>query len=438
MKRRSSAVPQDSRNRQRRDRVYRRHAGLAIIPLAYTAYFSVGRINFFPYRGTVGNEVLGLAGLGLAALLAGYVAVWLVVGFPSVVRGAGPDWRHTSPRGHGTLTLVTGSVGALSVIALLVQFGGVPLFAGELRLDQSGYLAGLAYGAVVAVAAGGIAEVEARQRRFVWVAIAGSALLLVGFRTLPLIALGTVAIYAWITGRLTMGPGVVVAALGLLAGLSWLAVWRFGAGPTAYFNALTAQGMPWWFTPFAPIWITPREGVSVLSTLYSVVPADVQFLHGQALLSTFLSIAPGKQEGARTIVASLVGGRPGVTITPSILGEPYIDFGVVGVGVFMLLVGVLIAWLHRWHMNALTWAPRFAYAYVIAATLVSIHSGLLDPVLFASMALLITWSFFAEDYARKQASTAAVRRTLEARTPLPVDMPVRWGSSNPLSVDTAE
>jgi hypothetical protein len=277
-----------------------------------------------------------------------------------------------------------------------------PLFAGEQRLHASGYASFLVYGAVVAIVLAGANAIHSHAGLFTFVKLGAAAgvLLLLGFRTDPLIAVGTLVVQARMEGHLRLGIRKLLLGFAGLFLMSWLAVYRFGAGPTAFLTQLRRLGMSDAFAPWAPVWVTAREGVGVLNILATEVPSRAPYQHGHVLLSAFGSMLPGAQLGPRLIVAQFIKGRPGVTITPSLLGEPYLDFGMLGVIAFMALLGFVLWSLYRWQQKALTWAPQLAYSFILTVLLLDIHAGLLDLSIFCSSGFLLWFAFRAERKAR--------------------------------------
>ena len=114
---------------------------------------------------------------------------------------------------------------------------------------------------------------------------------------------------------------------------------------------------------------------------------------------------------SREFAGEYIGGRTGVTITPSLLGEPYIDFGYLGVFAVPAIIAFVLAVLCRWQHRALTWAPRLAYCYTLAIMLLDVHSGLLDPQSFVSIAIMIL-------FARRAERVASRRRRAQERSAL--------------------
>ncbi|MCI4673457.1 oligosaccharide repeat unit polymerase family protein [Candidatus Mycolicibacterium alkanivorans] len=379
-------------------------SGPALFGIGYTFYFGLGSINFIPLRGHVGSNILWIAGVGLAAFGLG---VWLrtligagrasnaTTGLPAAIQEV-IAWRPTA--------VLLGAVGAFAGILIVIQLGGLPLLAGDQRLGSSGYLTTLMFGFIVALAiTGGHALANRRWDLVVWCVLGSGLLILLGYRTFILMPLGALFFTARNLGLARLRMRWWVFGCLLMYGLSWLAFYRFGAGKEAMFRMLFRLGMPAEYVPFIPVWVTPREGTGVFAILVQKFPHTWNYQDGQLLMSAFATMLPGKQEGPRLKIAEYIEGRPGITITPSILGQPYVDWGIGGVLVLMFVVGFVLKSLWIWQASSLTWAPRVASAYVLTFLLLDIHSGILDVPLIASALFLLWWASRAETRARNSA-----------------------------------
>lgn len=379
----------------------RQLSGPALFGIGYTLYFGLGSINFIPLRGYVGSNILWIAGGGLAAFGLG---VWLRTLFgagrasnaTTVLPGDVQDviaWRPTA--------FLLGTVGALAGIMIVIQLGGLPLFAGDQRLGSSGYLTGLMFGFIVALTiAGGYALANRRWGLVIWCVLGSGLLILLGYRTFVLMPLGALFFTARNLGLVRLRMRWLVFGVLLVYGLSWLAFYRFGAGKDAMFRMLFRLGMQTEYVPFIPVWVTPREGTGVFAILVQRFPDIWNYQDGQLLISAFSTMLPGNQEGPRLKIAEYIGGRPGITITPSILGQPYVDWGIGGVLVLMFVIGFALKSLWIWQTSSLTWAPRAASAYILTFLLLDIHAGILDVPLLSSALFVSWWASRAETRAR--------------------------------------
>jgi oligosaccharide repeat unit polymerase len=124
-------------------------------------------------------------------------------------------------------------------------------------------------------------------------------------------------------------------------------------------------------------WNIFRESVSNFQALSETVPDQRPYLLGKGLGGSLISVLPGKQMTTREYVSLFVRGDTNTTLTPTVLGPFYMDFGVPGIVVGLGLLGGILGYLYARRkaspLNALL------YSYWLALALASIHSGLSDP-----------------------------------------------------------
>ncbi|UXA19288.1 oligosaccharide repeat unit polymerase family protein [Mycobacterium sp. SMC-4] len=360
-------------------------------------YFAVGSMNLAPFRGRVGPNVLWLAAGGLVCFGLGVWARTLVSARPTSDANAASSRVVQDVAGWRAAAVPLGLTGVAAAIGIVAQLGELPILAGDRRMGASGYLSTLLTGCILALVITGGHALATRKWRLIAYCVLGSGLLIIlGYRTFLLVPLLTLFFTARNLGMVRLKARWWLAGGILLYILSWLAFYRFGAGKDALFRSLMRLGMPPEYRHIIPIWMTPYEGTAILGRLMDRFPANWDYQRGQLFLSTFETVLPGPQPGARTLIAEYVGGRPGVTITPSILGQPYVDFGVVGVAVYMLLVGFALKSIWIWQASSLTWAPRVAAAYVLVVLLLSIHNGLFDLSMILSSLFMLWWARHSE------------------------------------------
>lgn len=366
---------------------------MTIFTVAYSVYFAIGAINVVPLRGEVDSNALLVAALGLLGLLSG----------ASCSRIVTSRWKTTitlnysEPPGHKALARAAGTIGLLATSSILWIQSGIPLFLGDARHQIPGLLSLLAYGLVIAsVLVGGTGVVAGSLRLLLLSALCAALAVLMGYRTMSVLAFATVFIFGLLIGKYRLRVFHVIIGSCLLFALSWIAVFRFNAGTDAWINQFRVLGLPEELVPYIPVWATPREGVAVFNMLLQIFPDQLAHTDGSVLWSEFTSLLPGGQEGPRLMIASYIGGRDGITITPSIIGQPYVDFGLFGVVVFMGAVGFLLQASDFWQRRSQSWAPPMAYAFGLSALLASIHSGLLDFQIIVTGAVLFAWAAKAE------------------------------------------
>gem|GEM_PF-2451940 len=127
-----------------------------------------------------------------------------------------------------------------------------------------------------------------------------------------------------------------------------------------------------------------HEGAIVFSDIVKMSPFHGLF-HGDFFQIIFATLLPGSQIAPHRFVSLLRETRLESGTTPSILGGPYLDFGIFGIMIFMFAVGLTLNFLFKCmqspRKNAFCKAVNVAsYAYFSAVIIISIHTGLLDPV----------------------------------------------------------
>ena len=348
-----------------------------IFPIAFAAYFCLGRFNLFYYRGWLDNGIIWIAGLGLVAFLVGSMLTRVVM--PAAAS------RHTqtvrSENVSKRLLLLLVALGITGAAVTLVRSGGLPLFMGEARFELTTveYLSALLLVPFSLLYA--IDRSVRLRRRVVAIALTLACLLSLGYRTPGLLILATLGVFGLSWGIVRFRMRWIFLGAGVVFGASWLNVWRFGAGSGEFFSILRRAGMTPEETLFAPTWVTLREGVAVASVATDAAQQGGTY-GGAIFASMWLSLLPGEQTGPRDYFAILVSGRDGVTITPSIVGQPLLDWGMPGLLVFMFALGVLLTWSILSHFLALSPHVSLAMSFTVALCTLAIHSGILDPVLF--------------------------------------------------------
>jgi oligosaccharide repeat unit polymerase len=230
------------------------------------------------------------------------------------------------------------------------------------------------------------------QRQLVTSAVAVGLLLMLGYRTPILLLLGTLAILLRWKNRLP--TRYLVAALVLtVAGSVFVYSFRLSeTGASPYGRTVKAAG-----PLVAAPWLTPlyysffHEGVTVFGQMSIKVPSQHPYLGGALEAATIASLLPGKQPSPRQTITALAYNTtaPPTTLTPTLIGGPYVDFGAAGVVVFSAALAALLTALYRLADRARAAdVARVAYAYAAVLTALSIHTGLLDGALLIGLPAL--------------------------------------------------
>jgi oligosaccharide repeat unit polymerase len=185
-----------------------------------------------------------------------------------------------------------------------------------------------------------------------------------GFRTQIIVTLLGSFIAMYLTGLV----GFMEVSLSLI--LAGFAVVSLG-----YYRAVV-QGSPLGFFDV----IAARIGLT-MSVFDYLVKRFMPFgaNKGYTLLATFSSLIPGlpgPRLGPRTIVARLFG-IIGISVTSTLLGTIVLDLGIVGVVLFMLLLGHILGFAYSAAKTGFALGVG-VYSVFLAYTLVGIETGLVD------------------------------------------------------------
>jgi len=161
----------------------------------------------------------------------------------------------------------------------------------------------------------------------------------------------------------------------------------------AYFSYINPRGYP---DALIAAHLPCHEGATVFSDIVNF-SSFFGSLHGRFTISIFETLLPGIQMGPRTFISLLRETSLASSTTPSILGGPYIDFGLLGIALFMFLVGLLLTFLYLVLIESSQIPSNsfcnkinaVSYSYLLSISIISIHSGLLDPIIIFSIVLII-------------------------------------------------
>jgi uncharacterized membrane protein len=258
--------------------------------------------------------------------------------------------------------------GAIAEFINITYIGAVPLFMPAMRTKL---LPLLTYASFLIVP-GCIIKIsdsllnDSRRGALFWL-LSGLALIsLLGYRT---------EIYALLLGAAVSayyikGPGVnwkragkYAAALGVIALLANLAVVSYREMPLSSFMGRFA--------------LTTRV-FSAISSEMGLSPFGVGGGAAHTSIISSLKIIPGPRIGPRTFISQLFGITEGST-TPTIIGLPFVDFGIAGIVIVGLILGLLYGAGHKTLLRgSVDIVP--VHALLMAFLLLSIETGIADLI----------------------------------------------------------
>jgi oligosaccharide repeat unit polymerase len=360
-------------------RPLRRANPFVIFLIAYIGYNLLGLLNLpWIIEGAYDKTLCWqLFIIGLIALLSGY--------FLGPRAGARQTVAENKSRTSIQLTMLFSLIFALCIIVAIVLNHGIPLLQGEARFQNSAILSNLAplYGFWVLTRV--ISDVERRRKPgFVQSIIYIFGILILGYRS-PVLAFvltyycylvifrfsGTKAL--WISAIVGGGLAFFAASLSLFRVSQNYDVARFFANVDFGFVSDHKYILP----------LVPALSMFDFSqcTISKIGAALNEHMYGTLMLSNFETLLPGKHWGARNIIGDLTGarwvaGRP-MSITPTLQGALYTDFGYVGVFVGMFIIAWTICWLRK-YASSRGVVAKFCFCYFLTLSLMSIHAGYWD------------------------------------------------------------
>lgn len=135
-----------------------------------------------------------------------------------------------------------------------------------------------------------------------------------------------------------------------------------------------------------------RVGIEGFRAIVSVVPSQYDFTHGMMFLNSLLSPLPGKQETIGFYAASLLGLEfDGIGMATTILGMFYLDGGVLGIAIGMLLFGGLLEFNYKMNIvNGRVGPHNLFPIYLVYYSVVALRTGVL-PTIEPVLMLVLYW-----------------------------------------------
>lgn len=346
---------------------------LFIFPAVFIGFIAVSS-----YRPS--NLALASIGMGIASFAAGFFLVGRVR-----FRSKGFALEDSLEK----LTLMVLFIGVSALVLDVMQTGSIPLLEPSARRRLNVPLTMLASitvpGGLMLISligrryrSGGLTLGEARMYALVTALGVTFLMSLLGYRTQIIVAL-LGSIIAMYYSRL-LGKTEILLSFSLI----FLAIAAFG-----YYRALTQGSSVGFFD------ILAKRAALTLSIYDRLVERFYLFgvNKGNVFLASFSSLfsfIPGPRLGPRTIVAQMYGIK-GVSITSTLYGTVVLDFGIPGIIVFSLVLGVILGLGYRAVRQTKTAMSIAVFSLLLAYTLVGIETGLVDfnVIMFFFIGLLI-------------------------------------------------
>ena len=271
------------------------------------------------------------------------------------------------------------------LMSAIVLSGGVPLFLGEERFGNSALAFNLAqlYGFWVLVRI--ISDCEENKKiRFLQPVIYILGVLCFGYRTPILIFLFVVLTYL-IVFRFERRKAFFWGVTSVVFIIAFAAIFSAYRVSQNYdlinffknINFLYVDEHKY-LLPFVPALAMFDFSQNTVSTIGSALH---DYMYGQLFLSNYETFLPGKHWGARNIIGAItsarwVAGRP-MSITPTLQGALYVDFGYLGVffGFFVIAVCINYFWKQAKNWGAL---GKFGFCYLLTLSIMAVHNGYWD------------------------------------------------------------
>ena len=128
--------------------------------------------------------------------------------------------------------------------------------------------------------------------------------------------------------------------------------------------------------------------VNNLETIVSIIPEAIDYSYGKSLLYPFYTLLPGKQESIGFLLRNILElDFEGGGISPTILGGFYMDFGVVGALLGMLIFGLILGEVYRRLNRNKYWLA--IYPIVLVGSLEIVRNGGIINFLLAFYIVLV-------------------------------------------------
>ena len=218
-----------------------------------------------------------------------------------------------------------------------------------------------------------ITRSHVRFRFLILLFIDTALLLTLGYRT-PLLAAFLILIIMGYYGNIVAVWEVIIGALlgvGAIIGIG-------------YFRSLGEQTITRSTNPFYTLQSRADFTLHVLNLL-DFIGGNFGLTHGKLLASSI----PGSELGPRMMVGKLIAWRTEVTVTPTLIGQMVVDFGKVGVGFGMCILGFILGIGFKIMRITKDYFYIGMYSLLLTYTILGVETGILDIQVLAYFAVAI-------------------------------------------------
>lgn len=154
-----------------------------------------------------------------------------------------------------------------------------------------------------------------------------------------------------------------------------------------YYRSLSEYSVSSAISPFYTLQSRADFTLHVLDLL-NYIGGDFGVTHGEMLAGSI----PGSELGPRMLVGKLIAWRTEVTVTPSLIGQMVVDFGKVGVGIEMLLLGFILGIGFKIMRKTNDYFYIGLYSLILTYAILGVETGILDIQVLAYF--VIAWFIY--------------------------------------------
>jgi oligosaccharide repeat unit polymerase len=369
-------------------------------PLAYVFYYTLGTTGILGLARDPSNLYMGTVQIyAIVGLLSYFLGQFLVQPWYKFSRTYFPARRSIKPFAK-TFVLI----GLLGLILILFVYRTIPLLDVTSRQSVSAFYSYLANFAWVGCLLLIVFEVSKPQNKrwyiksIFYFVMAIGLLLLLAYRTPILLFSLILTIYLHRAGKIKTITILLLFLVFLSFGVFF---WRYryiqSYGYESLMQLVETTELPnsSIFQLLGMLYLGFfRTSIAAFQRLTELIPDQYIYFLGKASLASLYTILPGNQLSSRDLIAVLVTGRnpPPTSYTASLIGLPYMDFGIVGIIIFMATLGFISRY---WYERSKS-GDQFAivmYSVITGIFILSIHTGLSDPLYYLFIPLMLYFAY---------------------------------------------